>query len=105
MWERWEGWRHDKGFQDPGMNSFNHYAYGAAGEWLYQVIAGIDIDSSSAGYRNIIMRPVPGGGLTHAEASLDSVRGKIPGAWKIENGKFIQDSPGKIPVPGFDIAD
>jgi alpha-L-rhamnosidase len=91
MWERWDGWRHDIGFQTPGMNSFNHYAYGAVGEWLYQVIAGIDADSSSPGYKHIVMRPFPGGGITHAEASLDSIRGKIASAWKIENDKFIWD--------------
>jgi alpha-L-rhamnosidase len=96
MWERWDGWRHDKGFQDPGMNSFNHYAYGAVGEWLYQVVAGIDADSSSPAYRHIVMRPYPGGGITHAEASLDSIRGKISSAWKIENDKFVWDI--NIPV-------
>ncbi|HBC88868.1 MAG TPA: alpha-L-rhamnosidase [Lentisphaeria bacterium] len=110
MWERWDGWRHDKGFQDPGMNSFNHYAYGAVGEWLYQTVAGIDIDISSAGYKNIIMRPLPGGGLTQAEASLESVRGKISSSWKIENGKFIwgiavpAGSTATIHVPAKDSA-
>jgi alpha-L-rhamnosidase len=89
MWERWDGWRHDKGFQDPGMNSFNHYAYGAVGEWLYQVVAGIDVESSGAGYKHIVMRPIPGGGITHAEASLDSIRGKITSAWKIEKDNFV----------------
>ncbi len=89
MWERWDGWRHDKGFQDPSMNSFNHYAYGAVGEWLYQVVAGIDIDSSAVGYKHIIMRPCPGGGIIHAEASIDSIRGKISSAWKIEDEKFV----------------
>ncbi len=89
MWEHWDGWRQDKGFQDPSMNSFNHYAYGAVGEWLYQVVAGIDVDSSAAGYKHIIMRPCPGGGITHAEASIDSIRGKISSAWKMENDKFI----------------
>ncbi|MCS7072156.1 MAG: family 78 glycoside hydrolase catalytic domain, partial [Anaerolinea sp.] len=42
IWERWDGWTHDKGFQDAGMNSFNHYAYGAVGDWLYRVAAGLD---------------------------------------------------------------
>ncbi len=45
MWERWDAWTHDKGFNDTGMNSFNHYAYGAIGDWMYSTIAGIDLDA------------------------------------------------------------
>ncbi len=60
IWERWDGWTHDKGFQDPGMNSFNHYAYGAVGAWMYAVIGGIDLDPEQPGYKHIIMRPNPG---------------------------------------------
>ena len=44
IWERWDGQKPDSTFQNPGMNSFNHYAYGAIGKWLYQVVAGIGID-------------------------------------------------------------
>ena len=44
MWERWDGWTPEKGFNDAGMNSYNHYAYGAVGEWMYAVVAGIDLD-------------------------------------------------------------
>jgi len=88
IWERWDGWTHDKGFQDPKMNSFNHYAYGAIGAWMYAVIGGIDIDPEQPGYKNIIMRPRPGGGLTHATVELDSMYGKIRSAWKQENDRF-----------------
>ena len=42
MWERWDGWTPDEGFQDAGMNSFNHYAYGAVGAWMYRTVAGIE---------------------------------------------------------------
>ncbi len=51
IWERWDGWTHDKGFQDPSMNSFNHYAYGAIGAWMYTTVAGIDIDATKPGYK------------------------------------------------------
>ena len=44
IWERWDGLKPDGAFQDPGMNSFNHYAYGAIGEWMYRVVAGLEID-------------------------------------------------------------
>jgi alpha-L-rhamnosidase len=88
IWERWDGWTHDKGFQDPSMNSFNHYAYGAIGEWMYAVIGGIDVDGEQPGYKHIIMRPQPGGDLTSATAELRSLYGPIRSAWTLENGTF-----------------
>jgi alpha-L-rhamnosidase len=88
IWERWDGWTHDKGFQDPGMNSFNHYAYGAIGAWMYAVIGGIDLDPEQPGYKHIIMRPQPGGGLTHSTAELQSMYGTIRSAWTLEGDSF-----------------
>lgn len=88
IWERWDGWTHDNGFQNPSMNSFNHYAYGAIGAWLYAVVAGIDHDPDRPGYQHIIMRPRPGGGLTSATAQLDSLYGPIHSAWTLANGRF-----------------
>ncbi len=84
IWERWDGWTHDKGFQDVGMNSFNHYAYGAVGDWLFSTVAGIDLDPERPGYEHILLRPQPGGGLTWAKASYDSIRGRIESGWRIE---------------------
>jgi alpha-L-rhamnosidase len=86
MWERWDGWRPDKGFQDAGMNSFNHYAFGAVGEWLFHTSGGIDI--GSPGFKTIVIKPQPGGGLTHAKATYDSINGRIVSGWKIEGGKL-----------------
>jgi alpha-L-rhamnosidase len=88
IWERWDGWTHDKGFQDPGMNSFNHYAYGAIGDWMYAVIGGIDLDPQQPGYRHIIMHPQPGGGLIYASAELQSMYGLIRSAWTRKDGRF-----------------
>ena len=88
IWERWDGWTHDKGFQDPGMNSFNHYAYGAIGAWMYAVVGGIDLDPDQPGYKHIIMHPQPGGGLTYAKAELHSMYGIIRSAWTLQNGTF-----------------
>ena len=93
IWERWDGWTHDKGFQDKGMNSFNHYAYGAIGEWLYRTVAGIDIDQASPGYKHIILRPRPlpasRNGLDHAQAYHDSPYGRIESSWNYsENGTW-----------------
>jgi len=88
IWERWDGWTHDKGFQDQGMNSFNHYAYGAVGAWMYAVIGGIDLDQEQPGYKHIIMRARPGGGLTYAKTGLHSMYGLIRSEWTLENNNF-----------------
>jgi alpha-L-rhamnosidase len=88
IWERWDGWTHDKGFQDPGMNSFNHYAYGAVGAWMYAVIGGIDLDPQQPGYKHILMHPQPGGGITQAKASLLSPYGMIRSEWSLKNDVF-----------------
>jgi alpha-L-rhamnosidase len=70
------------------MNSFNHYAYGAVGAWMYAVIGGIDIDPEQPGYKHIIMRPQPGGGLTYARAGLRSMYGLIKSEWSLQNDTF-----------------
>jgi alpha-L-rhamnosidase len=88
MWERWDAWTHDKGFNDTGMNSFNHYAYGAIGDWMYSTIAGIDLDAREVGYKRIVIRPKPGGGLNWARAAFESVYGRIESSWRIENGRM-----------------
>jgi alpha-L-rhamnosidase len=88
IWERWDGWTHDRGFQDPAMNSFNHYAYGAIGAWMYAAIGGIDVDPERPGYKQIVMRPRPGGELTSAAAELRSVYGPIRSSWVLKGGRF-----------------
>jgi alpha-L-rhamnosidase len=88
IWERWDGIKPDGSFQDKGMNSFNHYAYGAIGEWMYRVSAGIDIDPQQPGYKHILIRPRPGGGLTSVKASVHSMYGQVASAWEIKDGKF-----------------
>jgi alpha-L-rhamnosidase len=88
IWERWDGIKPDGSFQDASMNSFNHYAYGAIGDWLYQVVAGIDIDPNVPGYKRVRIQPQPGGGLTYANASLDSMYGRIESNWKLDNDIF-----------------
>jgi len=89
IWERWDGWTHDKGFQDPSMNSFNHYAYGAIGAWLYAVVAGLQLDPGRPGYKHILIQPQPGGGLTSARAKLQTMYGVAESRWRIVAGKFL----------------
>ena len=83
-WEHWDGIKPDGSFQDKSMNSFNHYAYGAIGEWLYRFVAGIEIDETNPGYKHIIIQPHTGGGLTHAKARLESMYGPIESGWKVD---------------------
>ncbi len=85
IWERWDGQKPDSTFQDKGMNSFNHYAYGAIGKWMYQVVAGIGIDEKNPGYKHIIIKPMPGGGLTYANATHQSMYGAIESGWELED--------------------
>jgi len=88
IWERWDGWTPDKGFQNPGMNSFNHYSLGSCGEWLYDCVAGINWDPEHPGYKHIIIRPLVGGGLTSARGTLESVYGTIASEWKLRDKKL-----------------
>ena len=83
IWERWDGIKPDGTFQDPAMNSFNHYAYGAIGMWMYGVVAGIRLDEAHPGYKHILIAPQPGGGLSYARASLETQYGKLSSSWQI----------------------
>jgi len=86
IWERWDGIKPDSTFQDPGMNSFNHYAYGAIGEWLYKTVAGIE--PTSPGYKTIRIEPTPGGGISHARSIKNSIYGKIESSWDLSEDQF-----------------
>jgi alpha-L-rhamnosidase len=86
MWERWNSLKPDGSFGDVGMNSFNHYAYGAVGDWMYRHIAGIA--PLAPGYARFAVAPTPGGGVTHGGGSLESAYGRIATAWTIDGDRF-----------------
>ena len=86
MWERWNSYSHADGFGPVGMNSFNHYAYGAIGQWMYERIAGLAPDPAQPGYKHFFIQPMPGGPLTSARAELDTPYGTAISAWTLENG-------------------
>lgn len=86
MWERWNSYSHEDGFGDAGMNSFNHYAYGAIGQWMYERIAGIA--PLEPGYKRILIAPLPGGPLNHARGEYDCIYGKIVSSWKKQANGF-----------------
>jgi alpha-L-rhamnosidase len=87
IWERWDGWTPDKGFQEVGMNSFNHYAYGAVGDWMVSTVAGLEI--GEPGYRKILFKPRPGGSLTSAEARLKTPYGQAAIRWELRDRKLL----------------
>jgi alpha-L-rhamnosidase len=88
VWERWDGIKPDGSFQDKSMNSFNHYAYGVIGDWMYRVMAGIEIDPEAPGYKHILIQPQPGGGFTSVHAEHTTMYGKLIAAWDASDAAF-----------------
>ena len=99
VWERWNSYTLEKGFGDVGMNSFNHYAYGAVVEWMYKYMLGIVVDEDKPGFKHIILKPqpdlrtaeeLPSGqeNVRWARGEFDSVAGKIKVSWNIEDSSF-----------------
>ena len=104
IWERWDGWTEEHGFQDAAMNSFNHYAYGAVGEWLYGTLAGLELDADLAprrnAYRCVRVQPRPplgqafkarfpgGPPLHYVGATLETMVGRYEVSWEISGARF-----------------
>lgn len=89
IWERWDGWTEDQGFQTPSMNSFNHYSLGSVGEWMFRYMAGIEADPEQPGFQHVIIRPKPGGNLSWVKASYESLYGCIKVEWQLsDEGNF-----------------
>lgn len=86
IWERWDGWTKEKGFQTPSMNSFNHYSLGSVGEWLYDTVAGVS--PALPGYKQIRIAPNPGGGLTSAAAEEQTPYGRVKSQWTVKGGQL-----------------
>ncbi|HOQ89334.1 MAG TPA: alpha-L-rhamnosidase C-terminal domain-containing protein [Candidatus Hydrogenedentes bacterium] len=88
MWERWNGWTPEQGFADPGMNSFNHYAFGSVGQFMYEYVAGVR--PLEPGFGRFIVAPRPGGGLKHASLRYRSIRGEIASKWEALEGDRLR---------------
>jgi alpha-L-rhamnosidase len=91
IWERWDGIKTDGSFQAISMNSFNHYAYGAIGDWMYKTVAGINYNADEPGYKKITIAPKPGGNFTNASAKLETLYGEVMSSWKLVDNKFTLD--------------
>ena len=111
MWERWDGWRPEKGFQDAGMNSFNHYWLGCVSEWLITRVAGID--TAGPGFKRIVIRPEivpPEQGFSWVKATYNSIRGPVTSSWRLEkdrlqlNVRIPANSVATVYIPAADVA-
>lgn len=91
IWERWDGWTPERGFQDSSMNSFNHYSLGSIGAWLYSGAAGIRPDDASPGYKHFFLAPQFTARLAHLKATFDSPYGVIASGWRVEKDQILYD--------------
>ncbi|HPF88925.1 MAG TPA: alpha-L-rhamnosidase C-terminal domain-containing protein, partial [Candidatus Limiplasma sp.] len=89
IWERWDSMKADGSFDESGMNSFNHYAYGAIGSWMMRTLAGLK--PLKPGYRESLIRPMPIKGITGVTASLDTPYGPLRCAWRCRNRQMTVD--------------
>ncbi len=86
VWERWDSMLPDGTVNSGEMTSFNHYALGAVADWLHRTVGGLA--PLEPGYKKIGVRPVPGGGLTHASARLRTPYGMASSSWRVEGGRM-----------------
>ena len=87
IWERWDGWTPEKGFQDAGMNSFAHYSFGAVYQWMVENIGGIR--SAAPSYKELLIAPQLDDKLTSAAVAYRSIRGQIATDWQAKDGKLL----------------
>lgn len=88
IWEHWDGMKDDGSMWSADMNSFNHYAYGAIGEWMYRAMAGIEADSENPGFKHAILYPRIGGNLKYTEGTYHSIYGKVGVRWETDGNQI-----------------
>ncbi len=88
IWERWNSVLPDGHMSDTGMNSLNHYAYGAVMEWVCRDVVGINPVEEAPGFRRALLKPLPDERLAHAEATYESAAGQYASAWRIDRDTF-----------------
>lgn len=110
VWEHWDGIREDGSLWSADMNSFNHYAYGAIGEWLYRYVAGINTDEQEPGFRIVHIEPKPGPGLDWVEASFETMYGSVASNWYRRDNDEMEvrvsipaNTTGTVLLPGADV--
>jgi alpha-L-rhamnosidase len=106
IWEHWDGIKPDGSMWSPAMNSFNHYAYGAIGDWLYGTVAGLDMEADDDGRRSLVVRPQPGGAITRAQAQWMTEFGMAAVSWSVEDGRMSvevtipHNTTARVELPG-----
>ncbi len=88
IWEHWDGLKPDGSMWDSKMNSFNHYAYGAIGDWMYRNIGGIRLDDDSPGFRRVSLEPRPAAGITRCRHVVGTPYGELSLAWELVGGNL-----------------
>lgn len=88
IWERWDGWTPHAGFQNPSMNSFNHYALGSIGEWLHRYAAGLTPTRTGVAYRHTVVRPHPDARLGRASARRRTATGEVEVSWALADDRL-----------------
>lgn len=106
IWERWNGWTPETGpHPDIGMNSFNHYALGSCGSWMFERLVGISRSPDAPAFERIVIAPAlreaAASGITSARARHMSIRGDIECAWRISGEKLSVD----VEIPANTIAE
>ncbi|MBD0383824.1 alpha-L-rhamnosidase [Paenibacillus sedimenti] len=92
IWEHWDSIKPDGSFWSDDMNSFNHYAYGAIGDWLYRKVAGLDMHADAPAYKRIRIEPLFGlDKLTYAQAAHQSMYGRVESGWRVNDGQIEID--------------
>lgn len=99
MWEHWDSQKVDGTFWSTDMNSFNHYAYGSIGSWMYRVIGGIEM--KEPGYKKTIIAPKPDARIGSARCALKSMHGIVSCEWKLEDGKFYMKAVVPVNTEAF----
>jgi len=106
IWERWNSYTIESGMGPSGMNSFNHYAYGAVCAWIWKTACGIASDVNNPGFKHIIMKPIPDKRLGFIKGEFKSASGLIKSEWKYEGDKWIwnftipEGATASVTVPG-----
>lgn len=89
IWERWDSMLPDGSINPGEMTSFNHYAFGAVADWMHRTVAGLA--PMEPGYRRILFAPRPGGGITSADAALETPNGRAAISWRIDRGELTAE--------------
>ena len=98
IWEHWDGVKEDGGFWSSDMNSFNHYAYGAVADWVFEKAAGIRHEEDAPGFAALIYEPHPDPRIGFLNAELETRRGTIRASWQYDGSSVRYELETPVPV-------